>query len=86
MLVVSSLEKAIQVGASSPGGEEVFVIGGGQVYTQAISKAEKLYLTLVDATAEADTFFPDYSMFTKKVSEEHREHNGLKYTWVDLEK
>ena len=39
--------------------EEVFVIGGGNVYKQALEVADKLYLTLVHHTfPEADTFFP----------------------------
>lgn len=37
---------------------EVFVIGGGQVYNQAISKADKIYLTKVHGSFEGDVFFP----------------------------
>lgn len=66
---------------------EVCIIGGGQIYEEGIKFANKLYLTLVDAEAEADTFFPEYEqLFTKKVFEESHEWNGIKYTWVDLER
>ena len=47
----------------------------------------KLYLTLIDDTKEADSFFPPYEqVFTKKVSEEKREYNSLQYTWLDIER
>ena len=57
------------------------------MYKQALPMIDRLYLTIVDAEAEADSFFPSYEMeFTKKVSEEEREWKGLKYKWVDLER
>ena len=36
------------------------VIGGGRVYEQFLPKAQKLYLTHIDAEVEGDTHFPDY--------------------------
>ena len=38
--------------------EEVFVIGGGNIYEQTIDLADKLEVTLVDAVLDADIFFP----------------------------
>ena len=67
--------------------EEVFIIGGVQIYEQALPYADRLYLTLIEDTKEADAFFPEYEkLFTKKVSEEPREYEGLQYRWVTLEK
>jgi len=67
--------------------KEVFIIGGAQIYEQALHYADRLYLTLIDDTKDADSFFPEYELlFTKKLSEEIRELNGLTYRWVDLEK
>ena len=89
-IVVNSLEKAFAYShelenRKSTG--EVFVIGGGEIYTQALPYTDRLYLTLVeDNRADADTFFPDYSEFTKTISEEKGEHQGLTFTWVTLEK
>ncbi len=70
---------------------EIFVIGGGQIYTQALPLADKLYLTLVEKTPEhpdgkfeADTFFPEYEkIFTKKIFEEKQNKNGYKYTFIE---
>ena len=40
--------------------EEVMVIGGGRVYTQLLPRADRLYLTHIDAEVGGDTHFPDY--------------------------
>ncbi|NJM79474.1 MAG: dihydrofolate reductase [Flavobacterium sp.] len=55
-LVVSSLEKAMDL---CPKEEENFIIGGGQIYKQSIKLANKIELTRVHTTVEADTFFPE---------------------------
>lgn len=86
VLFASSLDEAIEKAKSAPGKEEIFVIGGGSVYAQAIGRADRLYLTIVDAVAPgADTFFPDYSRFMRVISEEPQEENGIKYTYKILE-
>ena len=83
-LIVGSLEEAIEA-ARKMDEEEVFIIGGAQIFEAALPQTDKLYLTLVDGEAEADSFCPPYETeFTKKVFEEEREWNGLKYRWVDL--
>ena len=57
--VCPSLEEALRRCASQP---EVFVIGGAEVYRQALPLAQELWLTEVDALApRADAFFPDYA-------------------------
>lgn len=65
---------------------EIFVIGGGSIYTQMLPYAEKLYLTIVDdEPAEVDALFPDYSEFKKIISEsEKQEYNGIKYKFIEL--
>ena len=84
--IASNLEEAVFISKNSPGNEEIFFIGGAYVYTQALPLADKLYLTLIDAEAEADTFFPDFSMFSKKIDEQKNDLNGLHYAFVELEK
>ena len=54
--VASNLTKAI---ALCPINEEVFIIGGGEIYKQSIDIADKVELTRVHTTVEADTFFPE---------------------------
>ncbi len=54
---VSSPEEAI---AAAGVAEEVMVIGGGRIYEQMLARADRLYLTHIDAEVEGDTQFPDY--------------------------
>ena len=82
--VVHSLEEAL---AKVNGEEEVFINGGGQIFQDAVTKADRLYLTIVEGDFSCDTFFPDYSQFTRIVSEEeHISKEGYKYKFLTLEK
>src|SRR5574343_279775 len=56
VLVAHSLEEALALAKQSE--TEVFVIGGGELYRQALPLATALEITHVDMTADADTFFP----------------------------
>ncbi|MBQ2993433.1 MAG: dihydrofolate reductase [Alistipes sp.] len=53
--VVHSLDEAFEMFEPS---EEVFVIGGAQIYEQALSKADRILLTIVHRPYEGDTSFP----------------------------
>ncbi|XKM13584.1 type 3 dihydrofolate reductase [Orbaceae bacterium ac157xtp] len=54
---VSSLHEALDLTKNEL---EVFIIGGGNIYQQALPLADRLYLTHIDATFKGDTFFPAY--------------------------
>lgn len=56
ILIVGSIKEAVKFAKKID--EEVFVIGGGNIYEQTIDLADKLEVTLVDAVLDADTFFP----------------------------
>ena len=58
-IVVDSLPNAIAI---CPKDEEVFIIGGGEIYTQSIKTADKLDITRVHHAFEADTFFPEIDL------------------------
>lgn len=53
----TSLDEAIKIAASSEGGQESFIIGGASVYEEALTLADKIYLTRVDARIDGDRFF-----------------------------
>ncbi len=55
-IVVNSLDEAIQ---SCPKNEAIFIIGGGEIYKQSIAIADKIDITRVHNSFEADTFFPE---------------------------
>ncbi len=82
--VTHSLEEALEL-AKTKDDNEIFIIGGGQIYEQAIGIADKLYLTSIDGTFDADTYFPDYSRFKKVVSRKISKFNQYKYTFLVLE-
>jgi dihydrofolate reductase len=86
--IVGSLEKALEKAKEFEGADEIFIFGGGQIFTEAIEKGlvDRLYLTLVKGEYDADTFFPDYSKFTKVINKEEHEEDGYTYTFLDLEK
>jgi dihydrofolate reductase len=68
---------------------EAFVIGGGSVYRQFYPLANRLYLTLVKKSFDADIFFPeiDYSQWNEISHEEHfDEKNQFVYTYLNLER
>lgn len=68
--------------------DEVFIIGGGQIFKEALDKnlVDKLYLTIIDASFDADTFFPPYPQFKKVVFEKKGEFHGFEYKFLELEK
>jgi dihydrofolate reductase len=57
--VVNSIEKAIEI---SPKNEEVFIIGGAEIYSQSIDFADKIELTRVHASFDADAYFPEINL------------------------
>ena len=76
------LRTSPQPSPSQGEGEEVFVIGGGMIYKLFIEKADKLYITHVDAEfPDADTYFPviDENIWQKIKSEKHPKDDLNKY-------
>ena len=59
--VFHSIEDALKF-AEEAGEEEAFIIGGGEIYSQAIAMADRMYITHVDAHLDGDTFYPDFEV------------------------
>lgn len=57
-IVVGSLEEALKEAQSDP---NPYILGGAQIYEQALEVADRMDLTLVHEDFEADAFFPDFS-------------------------
>ena len=84
-----SLEDTTESFKNSP--EEVFVIGGGEIYKQSIDKADRLYITHMNATfPEADAFFPEIIpiVWNEVSHEEHKadDKHAFDYTFSTYEK
>jgi dihydrofolate reductase len=57
LVVTRSLDEALEAARRDPG--EVFVIGGGELFVQALPNAGRLYVTQIEADVEGDTRFPE---------------------------
>jgi dihydrofolate reductase len=55
--VVNSLEAALNLVKDQ---EEIFVIGGAQIFKEALPLSQKMYITYIDMNLEGDTFFPQW--------------------------
>lgn len=75
-----SLEDAIK---AVQGEEEVFIIGGGMVYTQALEFADRLYLTQIEANLDGDTFLSkiDYNLWHETFKEFHEPSEKCPYSF-----
>ncbi len=86
--VVHSLEEAIEFAKKQD--EEIFIIGGEQIYAEALLTATRLYLTIIEAEKNgADKFFPDYAKFSKIIKKSEKyldEKNDVIYQFVTLER
>jgi dihydrofolate reductase len=88
--VTGSLEEAFEV-AQSTNLEKCFVMGGGQIYAQALEKADRLVVTHVHTVIEdADTFFPPIDLSVWKVTNRSElftdEETGYTFEFVEYEK
>jgi len=85
--IVHSLEAALKL-AKQKDNQEIFIIGGGQIYQQALDQdlVDKLYITQVQGNYQAEIFFPDYSKFKKIVSQKTGQEGDYQFTYLILEK
>ncbi len=82
-LVAHTLEEAFTL-AEEENPTEIHIGGGAEIYKQALPYVDKLFLTLFDDDREGDTVFPEYeNEFVETARHGVREHEGLKYEWVD---
>jgi dihydrofolate reductase len=77
-----SLEDALALAAEDA---RVFVIGGAQIYRQALPLADELLLTEIDLVVEGDAFFPEFNRadFDERSREAHVAEDGTRFAFVD---
>lgn len=76
--VVHSLDEAL---ALFPADEEVFIIGGAQIYAAALPIADRFYLTRVGHAYEGDTRFPDWNPDDWQLVASERCEHGAEYPY-----
>ena len=88
-LIVHSVEEAITA-ASELNPEEIFVIGGAQIYACALPTVQKIYLTEVYYSFDGDTFFPELAENQWKEAKRESfladQRNPYPYDFVELER
>lgn len=88
-IVCSSVEDGIDY-ASTQNEEELFITGGGNIYKQTLANANRVYLTRIHHTFEADTHFPELNPEEwKLVSSEHHskdDKNLFDYSFLVYER
>ncbi|MFM9113817.1 MAG: dihydrofolate reductase [Polynucleobacter victoriensis] len=76
----TSLEDAID---ACSGVEKAFIIGGAQIYDEALAYVDKLIITEVDTEVDGDAFFPDIDdMMWEEVTREEHNNGQLAYAFV----
>ena len=85
--VVNSLDAALGLCANEP---EIFIVGGAEIYKQAIHVTNCIYLTIVHQSFEGDTYFPEIKADDWKESEreDHQpdEKHQFSYSFITLER
>lgn len=81
--IVGSLEDGL-VAAAEFDAEEIHIGGGPELYNQVLPMVTRLYLTFFHEQKEGDAFFPEFESDFRAVKQHSaREHEGLKYEWID---
>jgi len=82
-IAVNSIDAALTV---SYGDEEVFFVGGADLYRQALDIANRIYLTEIQRVFDGDAFFPEFdpNQWSETSRERHRTEgdNGFEYHYV----
>lgn len=85
--VVNSLDAAL---ALASGEAEVDIVGGAEIYRQAMHLTNRIHLTIVHQNFDADTFFPeiDYSEWEETTREDHQpdETNPISFSFITLKR
>jgi dihydrofolate reductase len=84
-VVARSLDAAL---AAADDAAVAFVIGGAELYAQALPRADRLYLTLIDADYAGDAWFPEFdaAAWREVARESGVSADGLGYAFVDYER
>ncbi len=86
-VIVHSLKDAIKAAGNA---DETMIIGGGQLYQEAIKIADRMYLTFIDLNTQGDTFFPKWNEDEwREISRETHQKDAVNtydYQFVVLEK
>jgi dihydrofolate reductase len=83
--VVHSIENAFSISRND---NEVFVIGGSNIYQQALSLVDHLYITEIKKSFSGDAYFPEINkqIWIESSREDHITNDGLEFSFVKYQK
>ncbi|MEA2166243.1 MAG: dihydrofolate reductase [Thermoanaerobaculia bacterium] len=89
VVAVTSVEEALAAIPSSE--EEVFILGGGEIFRQLLHRANRMYITQVHADVDGDTYFPDFDdvnewQLTDREDFESDEKNDYPYSFLTYDR
>jgi dihydrofolate reductase len=86
-VVVNSVESALTSASQS---DEVFIIGGAQLFEQTLSHIQRLYLTVIHHTFDGDAYFPELDMSEwseqERVNHHADEQNAYEYSFITYDR
>ena len=84
-LVANSLEQALEI---SKNDDEVFLIGGAELYVDGLKLADKLYVTEVDLNVAGDAFLPEFNLsdWVEIVREKLVSEKGVNFEYVTYQR
>lgn len=88
-IVVQSIHEAVER-AAAIGSNEIFIIGGAEVYKQLLPNIERIYLTIVHDVFDGDAFFPEFNandwIEKERARHDADENNEYAYSFILMER
>ena len=88
-IIVHSLDEAVDA-AINAGHQRLFIAGGGEIYKQALTRANKLWVTRIHRAFDGDTFFPNFSLSNWEIKQfktfEADTENPFAYSFVEYQR
>lgn len=86
--VFDHLDKALEFCSSGISGEEVFIIGGGELYKNSMDLVDRIYATVICKDFIGDTYYPpiDPAHFKLVNQENHTTDSGIEYSFLTYER
>jgi dihydrofolate reductase len=86
-IVANSIEEVLKILEHE---KEIMIAGGASIYKQFLPLANKMYLTLIDANFEGDTYFPEFNWedweVIERIENQSDKENPYKYTFLTLQR
>lgn len=85
---VKTLDEALEVARplTAQWGEEVFIVGGGEIYRQSMEVTDKIYLTLIHKHFEGDTLYPEISSDKFQLTAKTDKTDPIPFSFLTYEK